>query len=53
MKKILIDARESGTTTGKYIDKLIENLMKVNISEYRFNLLTKSERENFLKDLEE
>ena len=49
MKKILIDARESGTTTGRYIDKLIENLMKLNISEYRFNLVTKSERKNFLK----
>ena len=50
MKKILIDARESGTTTGRYIDKLIENLMKVNISEYRFNLLTKPGRSGFLKD---
>lgn len=26
MKHILIDARESGTTTGRYIDKLIEHL---------------------------
>lgn len=26
MKKIVIDARESGTTTGRYVDKLIEYL---------------------------
>ena len=26
IKKILIDARESGTTTGRYIDKLIETI---------------------------
>jgi len=50
MPKVLIDARESGSTTGRYIDKLIENLMRVNISEYRFNLLTKPDRSGFLKD---
>ncbi len=50
MPKVLIDARESGSTTGRYIDKLIENLMRVNISEYRFNLLTKPGRSGFLKD---
>ena len=50
MPKVLIDARESGSSTGRYIDKLIENLMKLNISEYRFNLLTKPGRSGFLKD---
>ncbi len=29
MKRIIIDARESGTTTGRYVDKLIEHLHKI------------------------
>ncbi len=33
--KIAIDARESGTSTGRYIDKLVENLQKVDqVNEY-------------------
>lgn len=41
--KIVIDARESGTTTGRYIDKLIEYLGKI---DHRHNIivLTKSDR---------
>lgn len=50
MNKILIDARESGTTTGRYIDKLIENIMNLGAQDYRFNILTKPQRSFFLKD---
>jgi glycosyltransferase involved in cell wall biosynthesis len=35
MKHIVIDCRESGTTTGRYLDKLVENLQKIdNINRY-------------------
>jgi glycosyltransferase involved in cell wall biosynthesis len=50
MNRILIDARESRTTTGRYIDKLIENIGKINKVAYRFDLLTKPGRSGFLKD---
>jgi glycosyltransferase involved in cell wall biosynthesis len=50
MKKIVIDARESGTTTGRYIDKLIEYLYKLR-PEYDFVILTKSHRLDYLKKL--
>lgn len=43
MKKIVIDARESGTTTGRYIDKLIENLHQLKPS-YKVVILTTKKR---------
>lgn len=46
--KIVIDARESGTSTGRYIDKLIEHLHKLN-SDYKFTILTKSSRLSYLR----
>ncbi len=50
MKRIVIDARESGTSTGRYIDKLIQYLSKQN-SNHEFIVLTKSHRVNFIKEL--
>ncbi len=45
MKKIVIDARESGTTTGRYIDKLIENLHAIGLQRsYEVTLLVKPHR---------
>jgi glycosyltransferase involved in cell wall biosynthesis len=48
MKKIIIDARESGTSTGRYVDKLVENLY---IIEPKLNVtvLTKSPRIDYFK----
>jgi glycosyltransferase involved in cell wall biosynthesis len=48
--KIVIDARESGTSTGRYVDKLIEHLhaLKPNIE---FLILTKTPRVEFLKKI--
>ncbi len=50
MAKIVIDARESGTTTGRYIDKLIEHLAKLP-SEHKFTVLTKEHRIGYLKKM--
>lgn len=50
MKKIVIDARESGTTTGRYVDKLIEYLHKLE-PEYEIILLTKTPRIEFMKTI--
>lgn len=47
MKKIVIDARESGTSTGRYIDKLVENLHELN-PPYQITLLAKQHRVDFL-----
>ncbi len=47
MKTILIDARESGTSTGRYIDKLIEYLAKLK-PEFKIIVLTKSHRMDYL-----
>lgn len=41
--RIVIDARESGTTTGRYVDKLIENLQKIDIQN-DYQILYKSHR---------
>lgn len=41
--KIVIDARESGTSTGRYIDKLIEHLYSLKPAE-KIIVLTKSHR---------
>lgn len=49
MKKIVIDARESGTSTGRYIDMLIENLHELKPA-FDIVILTKAHRiEHFNK----
>jgi len=50
MKTIVIDARESGTSTGRYIDKLIEYLYKLR-PPYEFIILTKQHRMDFFAQL--
>jgi glycosyltransferase involved in cell wall biosynthesis len=50
MKKIVIDARESGTTTGRYIDKLIEYLHKLRPA-HDIVVLTKPHRVEFMKSV--
>ncbi len=48
--RIIIDARESGTTTGRYVDKLIEYLHKLKPS-YEVTVLTKTVRLEYLKSI--
>src|SRR3989344_5586474 len=48
--KIVIDARESGTSTGRYIDKLIEYLHKIE-PKYEIIVLTKTPRIEFIKTI--
>ncbi len=48
MKTVVIDARESGTSTGRYIDKLVEYLHKLK-PEHKIVLLTKPHRVEFYK----
>ncbi|HVV25574.1 MAG TPA: glycosyltransferase family 1 protein [Candidatus Saccharimonadales bacterium] len=50
MKKIVIDARESGTSTGRYVDKLIEYLAKLQPA-FEIVVLTKSHRLAALREL--
>lgn len=50
MKRIVIDARESGSTTGRYVDKLIEYLHKLGPG-YEIVLLAKPARIKFLSAL--
>jgi glycosyltransferase involved in cell wall biosynthesis len=50
MSKIVIDARESGTTTGRYIDKLIEYLYKLK-PDHEITILTKPHRVEPIKKL--
>lgn len=50
MKKIVIDARESGTSTGRYVDKLIEYLHEIRPN-YKIVILTTKHRFDFLKKL--
>lgn len=47
--KIVIDARESGTTTGRYIDKLVEHLHELK-PDYRFTVLTTKHRMDFMHE---
>jgi glycosyltransferase involved in cell wall biosynthesis len=47
MKKVVIDARESGTSTGRYIDKLIEYLHKLR-PELEVVVLAKDHRLEFM-----
>ncbi|MBX4197545.1 glycosyltransferase family 4 protein [Candidatus Saccharibacteria bacterium] len=48
--RIVIDARESGTSTGRYVDKLVEYLHRLK-PEQEFIILTKSPRVNYFKEL--
>jgi len=48
--KIIIDARESGTSTGRYIDKLVEYLHKLK-PDFEVVILTKPARLDFIKKI--
>lgn len=48
--KIVLDARDSGTTTGRYMDKLIENLHVLK-APYSFTILTKAHRVDFFEKI--
>jgi len=48
MSRIVIDARESGTSTGRYVDKLIEYLYALK-PDHRIIILTKTLRVDFMK----
>lgn len=50
MSKIVIDARESGTSTGRYIDKLIEYLHKLR-PRHEIIVLTKAPRLEFIANI--
>jgi glycosyltransferase involved in cell wall biosynthesis len=48
--KIVIDARESGTSTGRYVDKLVEYLHKLK-PRHQIIVLTKTPRIKFMRDI--
>lgn len=48
--KLVIDARESGTSTGRYVDKLVEYLHKLQ-SDFTFVVLTKPHRLEYFAQL--
>ena len=48
--RIVIDARESGTSTGRYIDKLVEYLAKLK-SDHEFLVLAKPPRLDYLRSV--
>ena len=48
MKRVVIDARESGTSTGRYIDKLVEHLAVLK-PQLEVIVLTKPHRVDYLK----
>lgn len=50
MARIIIDARESGTSTGRYVDKLVENLAKLK-PEHEMVVLTKPHRLDYLRQV--
>jgi glycosyltransferase involved in cell wall biosynthesis len=50
MSRIVIDARESGTSTGRYIDKLIENLGLLKPAQ-EITVLAKPHRVDYLQEL--
>lgn len=50
MKHIVIDARESGTSTGRYVDKLIEYLAILK-PQHQITLLAKAKRSNYLQSI--
>jgi GT2 family glycosyltransferase/glycosyltransferase involved in cell wall biosynthesis len=49
-KTVLVDARESGTSSGRYVDKLLEYLHKENL-DFKVVLLAKKHRLDYLKNL--
>lgn len=49
-RRIVIDARESGTTTGRYVDKLIEYLARLK-PHYEIIVLIKSPRIEYIKSI--
>lgn len=48
MARVVIDARESGTSTGRYIDKLVENLARLK-PDLEVILLAKPQRVDYLR----
>lgn len=50
MSKIIIDARESGTSTGRYIDKLVEHLYKLK-PKHELIIITSAERTKFMSEI--
>ncbi len=50
MKRIVIDARESGTSTGRYLDKLVEYLHPLH-PKYDIVLLAKTHRIDYLRGI--
>ncbi|HET7529292.1 MAG TPA: glycosyltransferase family 1 protein [Candidatus Saccharimonadales bacterium] len=50
MSRIVIDARESGTTTGRYVDKLIEHLHTLK-PQHEIIILAKSPRMDFFNQI--
>ena len=50
MKRLIIDARESGTSTGRYLDKLIEYMHKLQ-PRYEVILLIKPQRKTYLHQI--
>ncbi len=51
MQKVAIDARMSGMSTGRYVDKLVEYLHKLKPEGYQFVILTKPHCVDFLKQI--
>ncbi len=50
MSRIVIDARESGTTSGRYVDKLIEHLYQLK-PKHEFIILTKADRVQYINGI--
>jgi glycosyltransferase involved in cell wall biosynthesis len=50
MKRIIVDARESGTSTGRYLDKLVEYMHKLQPA-YEVILLIKPQRKAFMQHI--
>lgn len=50
MAHIVLDARESGTSTGRYVDKLIEHLHALQ-PKHRITVLTKAHRIEYIKSI--
>lgn len=49
-KHIVIDARESGTTTGRYVDKLIEHMHALG-APYKISVVTKPDRTAYFQEI--
>lgn len=50
MSRVVIDARESGTSTGRYIDKLVEYTHRLR-PEHKIIILAKKHRLDFIKSI--